>query len=104
MISNSLLFEKKLGWTGVLVEPNPIAFQKLQRKRRKAWTINACLSRSKHPETVLFYANGIVGGIIQHGLLPGSFQVNKEKHACSVTHIFLIEKWLRVEVYVFISI
>ena len=31
-------------WSGLLVEPNPAAFQKLKMKRRKAHTSSACLS------------------------------------------------------------
>jgi len=50
-LSNSLLFELDHGWSGLLVEPNPTAFQKLQLKHRKAYTSPACLS--PHPRSSL---------------------------------------------------
>ena len=34
IFSNSLFFEAKRNWTGLLVEPNPDPFRKLQRKNR----------------------------------------------------------------------
>ena len=34
LYSNSLLFEVKRNWTGLLVEPNPVLFQRMQHKRR----------------------------------------------------------------------
>ena len=34
MLSNSLYLEQRLGWTGLLVEPNPDAFSLLQLKKR----------------------------------------------------------------------
>ena len=33
-LSNSLFFEVKLGWNGLLVEPNPFSFQALLTKNR----------------------------------------------------------------------
>ncbi len=33
-LSNTLLFEIKHQWSGLLVEPNPEAFQKLKHKNR----------------------------------------------------------------------
>ncbi|KAK3851393.1 hypothetical protein Pcinc_041956 [Petrolisthes cinctipes] len=43
-LSNSLWLEQELGWTGLLVEPDPYSFLHLGHKHRKAWTSNACLS------------------------------------------------------------
>lgn len=47
--SNTLWLEKKMNWTGLLVEPNPHSFQKLVQKRRKAWASNTCLSPHPYP-------------------------------------------------------
>ena len=74
-ISITLPFEKMLGWKGVLIEANPIAFEQLVHKRRKAWAINTCLSTKRHPETIMFDAEGIVGGIIENGIHPSVYQV-----------------------------
>ncbi|MFM8365260.1 MAG: FkbM family methyltransferase [Verrucomicrobiota bacterium] len=40
--SNSLFFERELGWSGICVEPIPAVFQKLQKNRRCA-CIQACV-------------------------------------------------------------
>ena len=41
-------------WSGLLIEPNRIYFDLLQRKNRKAWTFGHCLSTKRHTEVVLF--------------------------------------------------
>ena len=70
LFSNSLLFETQLGWSGLLIEPNPIAFNLLLNKQRKVWSINACLSKIPYPQVIHFDASGIVGGVIQNGINP----------------------------------
>jgi len=60
-LSNSLLFELKYGWTGLLVEPNPDAFAKMKGKRRRAWLSPKCLSTKTTPEIVEFDAAGLFG-------------------------------------------
>ncbi|CAL4164974.1 unnamed protein product, partial [Meganyctiphanes norvegica] len=56
-ISNTLLFEKKYGWNGLLVEGNPKNYEKVISKKRKAWTIHTCLSTKPYPNTVMFHVN-----------------------------------------------
>lgn len=46
MLSNSLWLERELGWTGLLVEPDPMSYSRLVAKRRKAWTSNTCVSHT----------------------------------------------------------
>lgn len=41
--SNSLFFEEELGWRGVCVEPNPIAFKDLVRNRPLARNFDVCI-------------------------------------------------------------
>ncbi|KAK3607236.1 hypothetical protein CHS0354_031733 [Potamilus streckersoni] len=53
--STSLFFEKSRGWTGLLVEPNPMNFDKLKSLNRKAFHLKACLST--HPFPVLLKLN-----------------------------------------------
>ena len=67
-MSNSLLFETKLGWSGLLIEPNPTAFELLLKKHRKAWSINVCLSNGPFPEVIQFDADGLTGAIVQLGV------------------------------------
>ena len=40
--SNSLFFERELGWTGICLEPHPIAFEKLQ-KNRSCTCVHGCV-------------------------------------------------------------
>ena len=48
--SNSLLFELKYNWTGLLVEPNPITFPRGLAMQRRAWASTACLSTQSRPQ------------------------------------------------------
>lgn len=41
--SNTLVFEKELGWTGICVEPNPVAFEKLAEERN-CICLNYCIN------------------------------------------------------------
>ncbi len=46
-ISNSLYFEKKFNWSGLLIEPIPSSFKVLSTKNRNAYTLNACIAKKK---------------------------------------------------------
>ena len=71
--SNSLYFEMKKGWQGLLVEPNPDALAELLLKNRRATVFPRCLSTKTTPEVVKFDAAGLIGGIIHKGREPGGF-------------------------------
>ena len=62
--SNTLLFELKHNWTGLLVEPNPDNFKQLLEKKRKAYSLESCFSTEKKVSNVDFDAAGAYGGII----------------------------------------
>ena len=64
MKSNSLYFELKYNWTGLLVEPNPILVSMMVKKKRNAYILPYCLSPIKAPTVVEFDAAGNLGGII----------------------------------------
>lgn len=51
MLSNSLWLEQELGWTGLLVEPDPVSYSRLVTKHRKAWTSNTCISNTGFTKT-----------------------------------------------------
>lgn len=59
--SNTLFFEMHHGWNGLLVEPNPTAFDHIQKKRRKAFSYNGCLSNSRRVENTTFFFEGHFG-------------------------------------------
>ena len=75
-LSNSLFYELKLNWTGILVEANPDAFNELKSKHRKSWLLGHCLSTQNQSEIVDFDASGLLGGIIHQGKKSGTDQVS----------------------------
>lgn len=44
--SNSLYFEKTLGWSGMLIEPDHRNMKILKSKNRRAWVVNGCVDGS----------------------------------------------------------
>jgi len=50
--SNTLYFERFLGWKGLLIEADPSNFHQMLPRRRKAWLSPTCLSLSTHPTMV----------------------------------------------------
>ncbi|KAF4525312.1 hypothetical protein B566_EDAN014921 [Ephemera danica] len=58
--SNTLFFERQWGWTGLLIEPDPVEIPRLLSKQRQAWVAPVCLSFDKTPSTVRF--EHVVGG------------------------------------------
>lgn len=49
MYSNTKFYEDSLGWSGVLVEPNPIAFTQLCVRRPRCALMNALVSNATSP-------------------------------------------------------
>merc|ERR1712227_53764 len=64
-LSNSLLLEKDFGWTGLLVEPNPISFKLLKKKHRKSFAINSCISTTSHPDVIDIRIRGMGSTVIK---------------------------------------
>ena len=64
LLSNTLFFEMKQKWTGLLIEPNPAYIQRLKEKGRRAWIFPHCISPKKRPMVVKFDAISAFGGII----------------------------------------
>ncbi|XP_071528714.1 uncharacterized protein [Panulirus ornatus] len=42
-MSQTLMLEKNLSWTGLLIEPDPRSYSVLQQRRRNAWTSPVCI-------------------------------------------------------------
>ncbi|RXG51209.1 Protein Star, partial [Armadillidium vulgare] len=61
--SNSLIFEKRYGWEGVLIEGDPKNFRLVLEKNRKVWSVPACLSTLAYPNAVMFKQNFNIGKI-----------------------------------------
>ena len=56
LYSNTLYFEMKYNWTGLLVEPSPIWWKELKSKNRNAWILPHCLSTEKKVHLIDFYS------------------------------------------------
>lgn len=48
-LSNTLFMERYLGWSGLLIEADRKAFNKLLTRNRKAYTTPVCLSTELYP-------------------------------------------------------
>ena len=53
-LTNTILFEDKLNWTGVLIEPVKLIYHQLRGKNRKVSTINTCLAVEQRPHAIDF--------------------------------------------------
>ncbi|XP_056016274.1 uncharacterized protein LOC125673093 isoform X2 [Ostrea edulis] len=60
-LSNTLWLERQHGWTGLLIEANPELCEQIDKLKRNAWRLCACLSSTQ--KTVSFIKGGGVGGI-----------------------------------------
>ncbi|KAK7083834.1 hypothetical protein SK128_014576 [Halocaridina rubra] len=64
-LSNTLYFERELGWRGLLIEPFPNSYSSLLKKNRKAYSINAALSSTTAASEVSLLINGGIGELSQ---------------------------------------
>lgn len=63
-LSNTLWLERQHRWTGLLIEANPDLCQKIDKVKRHAWRMCACLSNTLG--TVTFIKGDTVGGVESH--------------------------------------
>ena len=59
--SNSLYFELKRNWTGILIEPIPSFYLKLVSKKRCVYAINACIAGKKPTLSKFRLGGGLTG-------------------------------------------
>ncbi|XP_037793537.1 uncharacterized protein LOC119589018 [Penaeus monodon] len=55
--SNTFFLERDLGWTGLLVEPNPVFFEALLARHRRAWATDLCLGTKPYPVKTEFWVH-----------------------------------------------
>ena len=67
--SNTLFFERRRNWTGLLIEPNTITFKRLLGKNRNVLSLNACLNTENKTAVHLFDVTYELGGIVSE-MLP----------------------------------
>lgn len=72
--SNSLMFERAHGWTGLLVEPHPTQFFKGLHVQRKALSVATCLATATRPHFSRFAVEVAKGKMA--GLVPDSWAGN----------------------------
>jgi hypothetical protein len=60
--SNSLFFEIKRKWQGMIIEPNPHLYKKIRNKNRKCMTVNAAISPHEKDDNLPFLLAGGYGG------------------------------------------
>lgn len=85
--SNTLYYEMKHGWSGLLIEPNPRLFVNLTAKHRRAYAFNGCLSPDGQAKNVQF-ADSFVGagrGSIKTG--------QNDNDAVDKSYFFGVEAW-----------
>jgi FkbM family methyltransferase len=59
LYSNTKFFEDQLGWSGVLIEPHPIQFQRLQHTRPNNVLFNDLVSCKTDPQTFRYFTHGM---------------------------------------------
>ncbi|KAG0729173.1 Transposon TX1 uncharacterized protein [Chionoecetes opilio] len=65
--SNTLFFERKRNWKGLLIEADPKNYHQMVNKRRKAYMSPTCLSPTPHPTMVMFQQQENQGHIVGKG-------------------------------------
>ncbi|XP_075229836.1 EGF receptor activation regulator Star isoform X2 [Lycorma delicatula] len=61
--SNTLYFERYNNWTGLLIEADPLNYNDMIKKNRRAWLSPTCLSVHSYPEIVSFEQHSNMGKI-----------------------------------------
>ena len=56
--------ERHRNWSGLLIEPNPLLFQKLIKKNRRSFLLNACLNSKNVTGRYLFDPKPLLGGLV----------------------------------------
>ncbi|KAG7189632.1 hypothetical protein KM043_017312 [Ampulex compressa] len=59
--SNTLVFERFYGWSGLLIEADPLNFSKMLQKNRKAYLSPTCLSIQPRPVVASFLMANNIG-------------------------------------------
>jgi len=56
--SDTLFFELKRNWTGILIEAHPDYHREILTKNRRALVLRTCLSATRRPDYVRFRISG----------------------------------------------
>ena len=61
--SNTLFFEKELGWTGILIEPHPINYKNLEKNRPNNKLFNCVVSNEIEDVEFIYYDTMCLSGV-----------------------------------------
>ncbi|KAJ9583010.1 hypothetical protein L9F63_022626, partial [Diploptera punctata] len=86
--SNTLVFERQLNWTGLLIEADPLNFARIVTKNRKAYVSPTCLSIKPHPMMVSFKQSFNVGKISKYH--PGHKETGYVDVQCFPLYSYLL--------------
>ncbi|CAG0885562.1 unnamed protein product [Cyprideis torosa] len=86
-LSNTLYFERELNWTGLLVEPDPWNYYALKKRRRKAYSMGACLSSNRQIREVRFKQSDTMGKVVPENF-PGKGIFTHQ--TCFPLHVLLL--------------
>ncbi|XP_069980059.1 uncharacterized protein [Penaeus vannamei] len=78
-LSNTLNLEYEYKWRGILVEANPTFFDRLLKKHRKSWALNACLNTKPYPSQEAFMT-GVEKPTDVNNNLNGKYMPEIEHH------------------------
>ncbi|XP_071525980.1 protein Star-like [Panulirus ornatus] len=68
--SNTFFLERDHNWTGLLVEPNPVFYESLKTRHRRAWASDLCLGTKPYPFKTEFWV--YTGADPRQGLIASS--------------------------------
>jgi len=80
-LSNSLFFEVRRNWTGLLIEPDTKTFPRLMLKNRNAFHINTCISGSLKAQLVNFQSEQELSKVIGETNGPNGIGKSAQKGA-----------------------
>lgn len=77
--SDSLYFELNHNWTGLLVEPHPLAYHRGLAKNRRVTSVNTCLSTSGRAEELPFHMSATVWNGTEREAMSGLVREKTEE-------------------------
>jgi len=80
MFSNTLFFELKRNWTGLLVEVGRNVYRQILDRKRHVYSINACLSPIKSPSLLKFTEVHAIGGLDDFQEPSHAYEVKRRGH------------------------
>jgi len=82
-LSDTLFFELKRNWTGILLEPHPVYHREILRLNRRALVLRACLSSNQRPALVKFNSGlGSEVSALNKNVRPANQTISETRVQC----------------------